>query len=240
MIRLGKIGVGAKLLKHIATARDYIQDGLVAMWDGIENAGWGVHEPNATTWKDLASSYDMSISGFDIGDDFVRFNKTSISFETEAEQGNATIEIVLDNLAFTTYYANIVSVGQSALGTGNPEYAGSLSAKSVYIFNKALYTDSYELYQQNYWHPFVVGTTSISFYSKVGTFNWNNPFTINGNLVYFKRTGGNSTTTESSTFMLGHSNVSMNVKSVRLYSRLLLTEEIAHNYAIDKERFNLP
>lgn len=23
------------------TAKDYVQDGLVAMWDGIENAGWG-------------------------------------------------------------------------------------------------------------------------------------------------------------------------------------------------------
>ena len=22
------------------TARDYVQDGLIAMWDGIENVGW--------------------------------------------------------------------------------------------------------------------------------------------------------------------------------------------------------
>ena len=37
------------------TARDYVQDGLVAMWDGIENAGWGVHDPNATNWVDLVN-----------------------------------------------------------------------------------------------------------------------------------------------------------------------------------------
>ena len=26
------------------TAKDYAQNGLLAMWDGIENAGWGVHD----------------------------------------------------------------------------------------------------------------------------------------------------------------------------------------------------
>ena len=29
--------------KRTPTAKDYVQDGLVAMWDGIENAGWGTH-----------------------------------------------------------------------------------------------------------------------------------------------------------------------------------------------------
>ena len=37
------------------TAKNYVQDGLVAMWDGIENAGWGVHDATATTWVDLVS-----------------------------------------------------------------------------------------------------------------------------------------------------------------------------------------
>ena len=34
-------------------AFSYIQKGLVACYDGIENAGAGVHDPNATTWVDL-------------------------------------------------------------------------------------------------------------------------------------------------------------------------------------------
>ena len=38
------------------TARDYVQDGLVAMWDGIENAGWGTHDDAATVWKDLTGN----------------------------------------------------------------------------------------------------------------------------------------------------------------------------------------
>lgn len=35
------------------TVADYVQDGLVAVWDGIENAGWGVHDRQATEWREL-------------------------------------------------------------------------------------------------------------------------------------------------------------------------------------------
>lgn len=35
------------------TAKSYVQNGLLAMWDGIENAGFGVHDPDATYWVDL-------------------------------------------------------------------------------------------------------------------------------------------------------------------------------------------
>lgn len=44
------------------SAKSYIQDGLVAMWDGIENAGWGMHNPNATVWKDLTgNNHDLTL-----------------------------------------------------------------------------------------------------------------------------------------------------------------------------------
>ena len=37
-------------------AFSYIQKGLVACYDGIENAGAGVHDANATTWVDLTGN----------------------------------------------------------------------------------------------------------------------------------------------------------------------------------------
>ena len=43
------------------TSASYVQDGLIAQWDGIDNVGTGVHDPNATVWKDLAGSYDLSL-----------------------------------------------------------------------------------------------------------------------------------------------------------------------------------
>ena len=44
------------------TAKNYVKSGLIALWDGIENAGWGVHNASATTWKDLVGSYMYSKS----------------------------------------------------------------------------------------------------------------------------------------------------------------------------------
>ena len=40
------------------SASDYVQDGLVAMWDGIENAGWGLHDDMITCPFELVSEQD--------------------------------------------------------------------------------------------------------------------------------------------------------------------------------------
>ena len=39
--------------KHKPTAKDYVQDGLLLMFDGIENAGFGQHDASLQGWKDL-------------------------------------------------------------------------------------------------------------------------------------------------------------------------------------------
>ena len=39
------------------TSRSYVQDGLIAQYDGINNVGHGVaHDPNAATWVDLTGN----------------------------------------------------------------------------------------------------------------------------------------------------------------------------------------
>lgn len=65
------------------TARDYVQNGLVAMWDGIENAGWGQRNATTTTWRDLTGNgYDLGIRALSSiafwGDNCFTFNKRSL------------------------------------------------------------------------------------------------------------------------------------------------------------------
>ena len=43
------------------TSASYVQDGLIAQWDGIDNVGTGTHDPTATTWKDLKGTNDLII-----------------------------------------------------------------------------------------------------------------------------------------------------------------------------------
>ena len=45
-----------------ATSASYVQRGLIAQWDGIDNAGTGVHNHNATVWKDLKGNLDMTLT----------------------------------------------------------------------------------------------------------------------------------------------------------------------------------
>ena len=47
------------------TSADYVQEGLVAQWDGIDNAGTGTHNAAAPVWKNLASTgsaYDLTLT----------------------------------------------------------------------------------------------------------------------------------------------------------------------------------
>ena len=44
------------------TSASYVQSGLIAQWDGIDNAGTGTHDPTATTWKDLKGNLDMTLT----------------------------------------------------------------------------------------------------------------------------------------------------------------------------------
>lgn len=43
------------------TARSYIQDGLRANWDAIENAGYGLHDDTTNMWTDLKGYCDLTI-----------------------------------------------------------------------------------------------------------------------------------------------------------------------------------
>ena len=53
-----------KAMVTTPTARDYVQDGLVAMWIGTENAGWGVCDTNAQTFVNLVGDgvYDLHLT----------------------------------------------------------------------------------------------------------------------------------------------------------------------------------
>lgn len=60
-IDLARFGTAEE--EQMPTASDYVQDGLLVQWDGIDNAGTGVHNPNATTWKNLAGGgYDLTLT----------------------------------------------------------------------------------------------------------------------------------------------------------------------------------
>ena len=62
----GGINLGARIVAWhggMPTALDYVQDSLVAMWYGIENAGWGVHDYDDSYWVNLTTGIRCSCQG---------------------------------------------------------------------------------------------------------------------------------------------------------------------------------
>ena len=45
------------------TASHYVQEGLLACWDGVENAGARTHDAGATAWRDLVAGRAFDLTG---------------------------------------------------------------------------------------------------------------------------------------------------------------------------------
>lgn len=231
-IALGKVGAGATMLKQGKTARDYVQDGLIAMWDGIENAGWGVHDANATTWKDLIGSYNAAKNGsLTFEEKFISLNGGYFlvsNFPKSTFSGGYTIEICVS--------ANEQLINAGLYSTNDNGIRSWFSTYSSY-YNNTVYVRSANVS--------MVNQTDVSDIKTIAA-------KADGNAAYSYKNGivekTASVTQETYTgttplylFRLnGFNNFNGRGHAIRLYSRALTAAEIAANYAIDKERFNLP
>lgn len=225
----------------------YVTDGLIAMWDGQWNAGGGVHDAGATTWADLSGN------GYDISVDNNVFAWTQNSIQSpnssflplEARAGaysvsRGTIEAVFKIRGVSGSFGRVWSgnVDKSdyrfalLVSSGTPSMAiqcGSIRGSKFAEIGVATIN--------------VGSIVCASFYrdstSNMGiTVNGSTNYVLSGfSSVYNEPRGlcmfGDNTVTPGN-------NVSGDIYSMRSYSRALTAAEIAANYTIDRERFNLP
>ena len=227
----------------LPTAKDYVQDGLVAMWDGIENAGWGTHDAVATVWKDLVGTANMTANGTPVwADDRASFNG-SFSFRgnsadvVDALKGDCTFEFVLKPRGYKSN-GGVYDFG----GVGHDSWAFSWNNEqkranwfNAMTFQKAKITPvaNQFSYDMDDWTERIVSLTSsggaISQY-------------VDGVLVGSATKG--SVTSSQNTFAFGYIfNYSSGIFDLcrgAIYNRALTSAEVPRNYAIDKARFNLP
>jgi hypothetical protein len=77
------------------TSSDYVQNGLIAHWDGIENVGRGQHSDATAVWTDLVGGRSFELFSATIRDDSIVFSGTSSSYGTLDAGGTAaTFNIV--------------------------------------------------------------------------------------------------------------------------------------------------
>ena len=207
------------------TARDYVQDGLIEMWDGIENAGWGVHNPNATEWKDLVGDNDITLVGGVFGDTALICNGTQYGGHNDNVVNGVQIELVA-NAKQRKRRCWIASTGQSL----SSKYSGFVG-----WYDRGLCFGLYDTARS-----LTLGT-AISY-----SFAVNSNRTFENNALVATESGKSDLTPQAARGICvvvgGQMNnpLKCDIHCLRIYSRALTDEEIAHNYRIDKERFNLP
>lgn len=227
---------------QVYTARDYVQDGLVAMWDGIENAGWGVHDPNATVWKDLSgNNRDATIQGSaSIGEDYIGGSGSacvaSIGFDEMIASGISSVNACCDmvkpsgttgiycqSLLDASFQPDYRSVGFNPSGSmfwkdGSHTQSSSQTAlgkHSVYMATSSFYIDGNN-----------AGLVSGALFDHLG-------------YHMSMRIGGGWGAADNDSYPAANFMSGSKIHCIRLYSRVLTASEIAANYAVDKARFNL-
>lgn len=241
---LGKMGVGATMLKHGKTARDYVQSGLVAMWDGIENAGWGTHNPSATAWADLTGN-EGSVPAVgtpkwtDNAFDGSRDDNSAVGVYFKSSSNN------LGEIIQTGTYSIEIAVTPGTTIQSNGGIVGIGSSRQFWIWEannvRDYFIDAIQS-SQGAWDRPTDNSRDKSYVYQFSLNNGTGLFLVNGTLMQTKSYSTASKTSDG--FCIGwidvYNTTRSQIHSIRMYSRALTAAEIAANYAIDKERFNLP
>lgn len=223
------IGARTTMMNAGPSARDYVQDGLIAMWDGIENAGWGTHDDTATTWKDLSGN------GYDLEATFASWGPDSFKFYRNSYQAlSCSASNLLDKITIEAVLRNVSPNNRIALIFGNGNYGvvqishNADAAEFGFGYNKGSVKVSGASFSVSAVFPSNTTPTRYlngslgedgSYSSSFGTTGIRGVFAMNPRSDY--QFGGE-------------------ICAIRLYDDMLTAYEIAANYAVDKARFNLP
>jgi len=93
----------------------YVQDGLIACWDGIENAGAGVHDGSATVWKDVVDGYEFSLTGVTVNDDRMTFAGSASSYGTLSATDTTSTFVAAKGGTMEIVYASRTGSGTQIL-----------------------------------------------------------------------------------------------------------------------------
>jgi len=223
---LGKL---CKPLFHHWSARDYVRDGLVAMWDGIENAGWGVHDQNATTWVDLIGGNNLPCLAGSVSDSWIRY---SSSYQIYIPEPIITgyefaIQGVYDRSETTGNFCAIgFGYSTARICTGNASSFGCRFSSAWSSLNVSGQKNAITWLRSNADATQIRlfdGETDKGIFQGAQTYSLTESarLCINGENPY------------------GYYRNIFSVANIRIYNRALTADEIARNYAIDKLRFNL-
>ena len=216
----------------------YVTNGLIALYDGINNAGYGKHSTEGI-WVDLVGGLKALAPDTTSWDNncVVLDKNTNKSISFPSYYGDAkTIEIVykVDDTQNTQYKEAAVLTGLFGYGLYNQ--VGS----NIFFTDNSHTTTSNKRYIAPYDAPY--GTKTVVSYIK-GTTTANDTTGwkcyVNGEQKTINYGGSGIATYGPGIQIRADRKFTGNVYCIRIYDRELTAQEILANQAIDNTRFNL-
>jgi hypothetical protein len=231
--------------KRTPTAKDYVQDGLIAMWDGIENAGGGKHDPNATLWKDLIGDCDCAVVNgpatwggkYFQGNRSTFFKGSSTAIPQAISAGQFHLDICLDFKYVPSGIDNNHQQGQF----------GVMGDRTIDRLLVPLWSYSTNIYSTVRKTEMRIGVAGMG--TREGAYT----FALDSS--GYQEVFGTRYSLQVGSYSLSSATVTLGafgellaptyctyskIFGIRLYNRSLTDSEKAANYAIDKARFGLP
>ena len=232
-------------------ASAYVQDGLIAQWDGIDNAGTGKHDPSATTWKELVGDLPTTATALTFADgNHAVFNGTTTSGTLLTGSLPAALEAI-SNGAFTAdirmtpvaykQYGGMFHFDESS----TTRYFSLSSDKHAASGGKDSFFGSFQ-YKRDKWDaangyslalPVIGRATNVTAIADGG----NHKLYLGGALISTHNAGTvvkyASTQFSIGRYLLRSERAKMNLYGVRFYNRVLAADDIAWNAKVDRARF---
>ena len=232
------------LIKAKLSAGDYVATtNLLAQWDGLENAGYGIHDSTRAYPLELTGSVvnPALVGTIPAHDDYFTFGSGMLSFHLPKlvpaiNEGHGTVELALTSRGDTKQNGGYFCFGDRSRGIWfyqgpNDGFIGAISYHSANEIKKYSITRNKDDFDT--WAIAMGTNTASSALLCSGE-------KVNGDLTRFS-------TTLAETDDICHlgalpwngvNNFSIaNVHSVRVYDRRLTADEIVENAKIDKHRF---
>lgn len=212
------------------TPQSYVQDGLVAQFDAIDNEGTGVHNGSATAWSDLVGSASATLAGTEWTDRYLSLDKSvTLSSMPGFDRQSFTLELPCRIIGRN---------GQGAVIVETP--TGGFGVSYHYT------SDKYAMMALPEFSSSTVNKPRVDFTNVNGTYacfsggsGTKLGVVLDGVLAQRSNSAANSGTMESGDWKLNVGNPTLigNYYGLRFYSRPLSIKELKRNSEIDRLRF---
>lgn len=210
----------AGLAGFSATTADYVQDGLIAHWDAIDNAGTGTHDSGATTWKNLvAGGMDLTLDTAVWADGNALRNTTGRAAHGSAVLDYSASEFVIEHEDTSTTESNYV-------------FANGGSKYCILTSGYVQFTNTWKMtaftYKTGGFHSLSWSTDDRNYLDGVEQRNISHPYGFGANALKYIYMGDNGG---------GERIFKGKYHAIRLYSRALTPDEANRNAVVDRIRF---